>query len=60
MIYIQRANEARRAFLIMIISYPARLRRIMIFIKNPTTHIWESEEKKMKERNAALQKTERK
>jgi len=41
-------NEARSAELVMIISYPASPSRIIFFIKYPTTHNYESEEKKLK------------
>ena len=41
-------NEARRAELVMIISYPASPSRIIFFIENPTTHNYESKEKKLK------------
>ena len=52
-------NEARRAELVMIISYPASPSRI-IFLLKTLRHIIMNLKKKVKERNAALEKTERK
>ena len=48
-------NEARSADLIS--SKPEKNN---CFIKNTTTHEWESEQKKVRERIAALEETERK
>ena len=50
-------NEARSAELVMIISYPASPSRIIVLL---IRHIIENLKEKMKERNVASEKTERK
>ena len=50
--------EARSTELVMIISYPANPNRIIVLLKTQR-HIIENLKKKVKERNAALEKTER-
>ena len=52
-------NQARSAELVMIISYQASPSRIIVLLKT-LRHIIENLKKKVKERNAASEKTERK
>ena len=52
-------NEAYSAELAIIISYPASPSRIIVLLKT-LRHITESLKKKMKEKNVASEKTERK
>ena len=54
MIYNQRGAE-----LVIIISYPASPRRIIVLLKTLRQKI-DNRKKKVKERNAALEKTKRK
>ena len=52
-------NEARSAELVMIIPYPASPSRMIVLFKT-LRHIIDNLKKKGKERNAALEKAERK